>query len=50
VRRQQVASAEAIIAEHVADFLEKVSHELKRASRIAEHPPVADGSLRASQL
>jgi glutamyl-tRNA reductase len=50
VRRQQVASAEAIIAEHVADFLEKVSYELKRASRIAGHSPVADSSLRASQL
>jgi len=50
VRRQQVASAEAIIAEHVADFLEKVSYELKRESRIAGHPPVADRSLRASQL
>jgi glutamyl-tRNA reductase len=50
VRRQQTASAEAIIAEHVADFLEKVLHELNRTSRIAEHPPVADRSLRASQL
>jgi glutamyl-tRNA reductase len=50
VRRQQIASAEAIIAEHVADFLEKVSDELKRASRIAGHPSVADSSLRASQL
>jgi glutamyl-tRNA reductase len=47
VRRQQVASAEAIIAEHVADFLEKVSYELKRASRIAGHPRVADSSLHA---
>ena len=50
VRRQQVASAEAIIGEHVADFLEKVSCELKRASGIAGHPQVADRSLRASQL
>jgi glutamyl-tRNA reductase len=50
VRRQQIASAEAIIAEHVAGFLEKVSYELKRNSRIAEHPPVADSSLRPSQL
>jgi glutamyl-tRNA reductase len=50
VRRQQIASAEAIIAEHVADFLEKVSDERKRASTIAGHPPVADSSLRASQL
>jgi glutamyl-tRNA reductase len=50
VRRQQIASAEAIIAEHVADFLEKVSYELKRASGMSGHPPVADSSLRTSQL
>jgi glutamyl-tRNA reductase len=50
VRRQQIASAEAIIAEHVSDFLEKVLHELNRASRITGQPPVADSSLRASQL
>jgi glutamyl-tRNA reductase len=50
VRRQQIASAEAIIAEHVADFLEKVSYELNRVSRITRHPSVADSSLRASQL
>jgi glutamyl-tRNA reductase len=50
VRRQQIASAEAIIAEHVADFLEKVSHELNRTSQITGHPPVTDSSLRASQL
>jgi len=48
VRRQQIASAEAIIAEHVADFLEKISRELSRASRITGHPPVTDNSLRAS--
>jgi glutamyl-tRNA reductase len=49
VRRQQIASAEAIIAEHVADFLEKVSNELNRISRSTGHP-VADSSLHASQL
>jgi glutamyl-tRNA reductase len=50
VRRQQIASAEAIIAEHVADFLEKISYELNRVSRITGHPSVADSSLHASQL
>jgi glutamyl-tRNA reductase len=50
VRRQQVASAEAIIAEHVSDFLENVSRELNCTSRVAEHSPVTDNSLRASQL
>ena len=49
VRRQQMASAEAIIAEHVSDFLEKISWEPSRASQSTEHPPVADSSLRASQ-
>jgi glutamyl-tRNA reductase len=50
VRRKQVASAEAIIAEHVADFLDKISYDLNRTSRIAGHAAVADTSLRASQL
>ena len=50
MRRQQIASAEAIIAEHVADFAENISYELNRTSRIAADPPVADSSLRASQL
>jgi glutamyl-tRNA reductase len=50
VRRQQIASAEAIIAEHVAEFLEKVLLELNRTSRTDEQSPVADSSLRASQL
>jgi glutamyl-tRNA reductase len=49
MRRQQIASAEAIIAEHVADFVEKISFELNRASRFAGHRPVADSSLRTSQ-
>jgi glutamyl-tRNA reductase len=50
VRRQQITSAEEIIAEHVEEFIEKISCELNRSSRIAGHPPVADSSLRASQL
>jgi glutamyl-tRNA reductase len=50
VRRQQIASAEAIIAEHVTDFLDKISYELDRTSQIAGHPPIADGSLRSSPL
>ncbi len=50
MRRQQIASAEAIIAEHVTDLLAKISHELNRTSRIAGHPPVADSPLRPSQL
>jgi glutamyl-tRNA reductase len=50
MRRQQIASAEAIIAEHVADFIDKFLCELNRTSRIPEHPPVSDSSLRPSQL
>jgi glutamyl-tRNA reductase len=50
LRRQQIAAAEAIIAEHVADFGDSISRGLSRASRTAEHPSVADSSLRASEL
>jgi glutamyl-tRNA reductase len=50
VRRQQIASAEAIITEHLADFLKKISCELNRTSQIAGHTPVGDSSLRVSQL
>jgi len=50
VRRQQIASAEAIIAEHVSDFLAKISNELNRVSRLTGHEGVADDSLHASQL
>ena len=50
LRRQQITAAEAIIAEHVADFQEKISWGLNHASRTPEHPSVADSSLRASEL
>jgi glutamyl-tRNA reductase len=49
VRLQQMASAEAIIAEHVSDFLEKISWEPGRVSQNTGHPPVTDSTLRASQ-
>ena len=50
LRRQQIVAAEAIIAEHVADFQEKISWGLNHASRTPEHPSVADSPLRASEL
>ncbi len=50
LRRQQIAAAEAIIAEHVADFGDSISRGLNRASRAAEHPSVADSTLRTSEL
>jgi glutamyl-tRNA reductase len=50
VRRQQIASAEAIIAEHVADFVAAISRGLSRASQTAEHPALGENSLRVSEL
>ncbi len=50
LRRQQIAAAEAIITEHVADFVDLISRRLNRVSRTAEHPSVTDSSLRASEL
>jgi len=49
MRRQQVAAAEAIIAEHVTDFVDSISQGLSRASQSPEHPSLGD-SLRASEL
>jgi glutamyl-tRNA reductase len=49
-RRQQVAAAEAIIAEHVADLLDSISHGLNRPSQSAQHPSLGENPLRASQL
>ena len=50
LRRQQITAAEAIIAEHVADFVDSIAGGLNSVARAAEHPSVADGSLRASEL
>jgi glutamyl-tRNA reductase len=50
LRRQQIAAAEEIIAEHVADFGNSISRGLNCVTRAAEDPSVADGSLRASEL
>ena len=47
LRRQQVAAAEAIIAEHVADFAGAISF---RVSQTSEHPPLDENSLRPSEL
>jgi glutamyl-tRNA reductase len=49
LRRQQIAAAEAIIAQHVADFGASISRGLNRVAPDAEHPSVAEGSLRASE-
>src|SRR5881296_3974602 len=42
LRRQQVAAAERIIAEHVADFVDSISRGLTRPSQTAEHPPLGE--------
>jgi glutamyl-tRNA reductase len=50
LRRQQVAAAEAIIAEHVTDFANSISQGLHHAARATEHPSLGENSLRASGL
>ncbi len=49
LRRQQIAAAEAIIAEHVEDFGERLLLGLKRALA-EEHPSIGENPLRASEL
>ncbi len=48
LRSQQIAAAEAIIANHVTDFFESISRGLNRISRSPQHPPLGESSLRAS--
>ena len=50
LRRQQVAAAEAMIGEHVADFLDSISRGLNRPSQTAQHPSLGENPLRASEL
>jgi glutamyl-tRNA reductase len=50
LRRQQVAAAETIIAEHVEDFAGSVARGLGRASKTAGHPSLGENSLRPSEL
>jgi len=50
LRRKQVAAAEGIIAEHVADFVDSISRGLNRLSQTAEHPSLGENPLRASEL
>jgi glutamyl-tRNA reductase len=50
LRRQQVAAAEAIIADHVTDFVDSISRGLNRLSQAAEHSSFGENPLRASEL
>jgi glutamyl-tRNA reductase len=50
MRREQIAAAEKIISEHVAEFGESISRGLNPPSERSEHPPVGESSLRPSEL
>ena len=49
LRQQQVAAAEAIIADHVAEFFDSISRGLSRVSR-AEHSSLGENPLRTFEL
>jgi glutamyl-tRNA reductase len=50
LRRQQVAAAEAIIDDHVTEFVDSISRGLNRRSQAPEHSSMGENSLRASEL
>jgi glutamyl-tRNA reductase len=50
LRQQQVAAAEAIIADHVTDFFNSISRGLNRLSQAADHSSLSENPLRASEL
>jgi glutamyl-tRNA reductase len=50
LRRQQVAAAEAIIADHVTEFVDSISRGLGRMSQTAEPASLGENPLRASEL
>jgi len=50
LRQQQVAAAEAIIADHVSDFFDSISRGLNRVSHTAANSSLAENPLRASEL
>lgn len=50
MRREQIAVAEQIIAEHVAAFDESIAGGLNRTAPGSEHPSVGESSLRPSEL
>jgi glutamyl-tRNA reductase len=50
LRREQVTAAEAIIAEHVTDFVDFISRGLNPASQTGKPPSLGENSLRASEL
>jgi glutamyl-tRNA reductase len=50
LRRQQVAAAEAIIANHVIEFVDSISPGSSRMSRTSEDSSLGENALRASEL
>jgi glutamyl-tRNA reductase len=50
LRQQQVAAAEAIIADHVTEFFDSISRGLNPLSQAPEHPSLNENPLRASEL
>jgi glutamyl-tRNA reductase len=48
LRRQQIAAAEQIIAEHVAKFWQSISGGLGRPNDTTAHPPFGEEPVRAS--
>src|SRR5262249_48166154 len=50
LRRQQVAAAEAIIADHVTEFSDSMSRRLNRLAQAAEHLSLGENPRRASDL
>ena len=50
LRRQQIAAAEAIIANHVIEFVDSISSGSSRGSRTTEHSSLGENALRASEL
>jgi glutamyl-tRNA reductase len=49
LRRQQIETAEEILARHVTEFGESILRGLKRAQHAGEGPSIGERSLRASQ-
>jgi glutamyl-tRNA reductase len=50
MRREQIAVAEQIIAEHVSAFDESIAQALNRSPAGSEPPPAGETSLRPSEL
>jgi len=49
-RREQIAAAEKIISQHVAEFDESIARGLNCSAQAPEHQTVGESSLRSSEL